>query len=723
MTAKPSKGKFLGGSIEGLDYKTDSVSGSTNKNGEFEFQSGETITFSIAGLVLGSTPAAERLTPADLVPEVRGDIKNIINQKVTNLTRFLLAISKENNIENGIVITGKIREAAAKYQTDINFDKNEFLFTNDPFVKTFCTSLGLKLVSGPQARNHLRRIMRGMRKLTDFKIPTRDGSYLLADITMPLEAGKYPVVMSLGAYGKAFFRGVICNEEDLLTHEDWEDKYFEGNPAAIPPFGKQMSENFELANTMDWVPRGYVVIRVDGRGSNNTPGLFQQFSLQESKDYYDAIEWAGHQLWSNGKVGLWGSSYYAIVQYNVAQLQPPSLKAMIPIGGDANSYRDYIFTAGGLYNSFNFVSKSVNGKWHGVDWISVALQHPFDDPAIYGPQGSLCISPDMNKVTVPFWSGLGIETGIHTRACSEVFINAASKNKKLLIISEPPMHSWTYQKPFLDDHIAFFDYWLKGIDNGIMKKPPVQIHIRTGRGGSYWQEENDWPVKDTKYVKYYLDASSSGYAGDNMRQDNMKLSAAKPAEEHSKAYPGNVRRGAVPPYSYGVSFVTDPLPEDVVIAGYLKLGIWVSSTTHDMELHAQVRVIDENNQDVLYTVHPNPMNALFPMAHGGLKVSHRKLDPAKSTVYRPYHTHQEKDYQPLKAGEIVEAEVELWPTTALIKKGHRIRLFVQPASGYGMQMTEFDAIDRTYQAGSTHTVYTGPQHLSYLQLPVIPANK
>jgi predicted acyl esterase len=110
----------------------------------------------------------------------------------------------------------------------------------------------------------------------------------------------------------------------------------------------------------------------------------------------------------------------------------------------------------------------------------------------------------------------------------------------------------------------------------------------------------------------------------------------------------------------------------------------------------------------------------FPISWGALKVSHRKLDPEKSTVYRPHHTHQKENYQPLKPGEVVEAEVEIWPTTALIRKGYRIRLDVQPVSGDHMPMRIYDAIDQTYQKGPSNTIYTGPDHLSYLQLPVIP---
>ncbi len=723
MTQQRLKGTFFGGTIEGLEYKTKSFSGKTNRRGEYSYLPGETITFHIGGLVLGSARASSKLTTADLVLEVSGDINKITNQRVTNVTRFLLTMSKDSNVENGVAISENFKAFVDKLAVDINFDKSEAAFSTDPFIKTFCGAFGLTLMSAPRARNHLRRIMRGIKKQTDIKIPTRDGSYLLADVFMPIGKGKFPIIISLGAYGKAFLRGTICNDEDLLMHEDWEDKYFEGNPIMTPMGMKQLAECWEIANTVDWVPDGYAVIRVDGRGVGNTPGFYQQFSLQEAKDYYDAIEWAAKQPWSNGKVGIWGSSYYAMDQYNVAQLQPPSLKAMIPTSGDVDSYRDYIYPSGGIFNTFNFVSKTVNGKWHGVDWVSVALKHPFYDPKIYGPKGNLCISPDMKKIITPIWVGMGIESQIHTRGCSEAFIHAASKNKKIKIISDAPGHGWVYRKEYLKEHKAFFDYWLKGIKNGIMEKPPVEIQMRTGNGNYFWQNEDEWPVKETKYIKYYLDATPSDYAGDSMRKDDMRLIGNLPVKERSKEYSGEAHWGTVPAYSYGITFVTEPLAEDMALAGYLKLVLWVSSTTHDMELHTQVRVIDENNQDVTYSINPNPYSAKYPVSQGGLKVSHRKLDPVKSTVYRPFHTHLKKDYQPLKPDEVVEAEVELWPTTAVIKKGHRIRLFIQPALGPGLNLFGFDVVDRTYQRGSKNTVYTGPKHISYLQLPVIPVKK
>jgi hypothetical protein len=568
---------------------------------------------------------------------------------------------------------------------------------------------------------------------------------MMADVFRPIEDGKYPVVMSLGGYGKAFSYGCIRSEADQLKFEEIEDEYFFGrmpDPSTFSPSGEHghprlghISENFEVANTVDWVPKGYVVIRVDERGVGASPGRFEQFSLQESRDYYDAIEWAGTQPWSNGNVGLWGASYFGMNQYLAASQQPPHLKAMIPIAGDINSYRDYIYTGGGLYNPFNFVSKNANGEWQGVDWVKIAKENPFDDPAVYGPEGSICISPDPEKIVVPFWGSMGTEGTIHTRGSSEAFIHAGSKHKKLLVLSEAGegIHAWSFGPDYLRDHMAFFDYWLKGIENGIMDEPPVRMMVRTGWGGYYWQYENEWPPARAQYTKLYLNAVPSPWKGDGRRQDFMQLQGEVPGQEAKSAYkaevkPGERNRavpfappvGGDPPWSHGVCFATEPLSEDTLIAGYLKLVVWVSSSTEDMQLHVTVRVVDENNVYVPYAVGNRTRSRTYPAGQGALKVSHRKLDPAKSTIYRPYHTHLKADYQPLQPGEIVEAQVEIWPTTALVRKGHRIVLYIQPTGGEGLMDAAIDVQGNQYQKGAANTVYTGPAHPSYLQLPVIP---
>ena len=742
-------GYFTDGPVQGLTYKTATNSGTTDNNGKFEYLTGEIVTFSVGEFVLGSTVGVKSMTPSHLVPlppvqpgammmrsAPLDDPTRVNNRAVTNMAAFIQSLDMDANVENGIVIDASAAKVVGRYAGKISFDQDEAAFASDPNVTALFKELNLTLRTPAQAKNMLRRTLYGIHKTTDVKIPTRDGSYLLANVFKPVDFGeteKRPVVMSLGAYGKTFGMGgvgggggCICNQEDALKKEELEVKYFD----TLTTFSQ---EHFETVNTVDFVPNGYVLMRIDGRGICNTPGRFEQFSLQEAKDYYDAIEWAAKQPWSNGKVGINGASYYGMDAFNVAGQQPPSLKAMLPIDGDVDSYRDYIYTGGGLYNTFNFNAcvQCIDGKQYSfrvgsdkdkvntVDWLKIVQDNPFDDPAIYGPKGSATISVDLDKITVPFFTHANVQSGIHLRGTSDAFINAASKNKQFALLHETGgMHGMgRFTKHYLD----FFDYWLKGINNGVMDRPPVEIMILTGYPGYYWLYENEWPLARTQYTKFYLDAAPSSWS-DGQRSDFLKMSTSPPAADLSKAYSGDIKKEN-PCYASGVSFVTDPVPEDTVIAGYGKLVAYVSSTTKDMAIHAAVRVINETNQEVLYLTTPSTpiLGHYTPFQSGALKVSHRKLDPAKSTVYRPYHTHQKADYQPLKPGEIVEAQVELWPGTALVKKGWRIKLDVQPVSGCGG--ASLVDLDQTYQAGSSNTIYTGQKHVSYLQLAVIPPKR
>ena len=109
------------------------------------------------------------------------------------------------------------------------------------------------------------------------------------------------------------------------------------------------------------------------------------------------------------------------------------------------------------------------------------------------------------------------------------------------------------------------------------------------------------------------------------------------------------------------------------------------------------------------------------MGIGWLKVSHRKLDAGKTTDYKPVHTHLEGDYAPLNQDEVVPVEVALWPGTALIGKGHRIRLDIQPHDGCGHGSSH--TYDASYHDGAENTLYLGPGRASYLQLPIVPARR
>ena len=229
-------------------------------------------------------------------------------------------------------------------------------------------------------------------------------------------------------------------------------------------------------------------------------------------DFYDAIEWAAAQPWCNGNVGLSGISYYAINQWFVANLNPPSLKAIIPWEGFADLYRDALFH-GGLLSLF-------------MTELVSRISAPYDRPRIAAiptaGRRTLCIfgypqsgqrrfprlagrlGEDQGTVfSVGNWTGFGL----HLRGNMEGFARAA-QHKKLR------MHAGTTCIPSIRtegrrDQLRFFDYWLKGVDNGVMDEPPVKLAIRKGRDAFEWRYENEWPIARTQWTKLYFDLSEA----------------------------------------------------------------------------------------------------------------------------------------------------------------------------------------------------------------------
>jgi predicted acyl esterase len=539
----------------------------------------------------------------------------------------------------------------------------------------------------------------------DVDVPMRDGARLKADVFRPDGAGRFPAILNLGPYQK---------DKLWIVPDSLEEK---PNPLM----------NWETVNPQWWVPKGYAAVRVDGRGSGKSPGQCEPWSLAESIDFYDAIEWAAAQPWCSGKIGLSGISYFAINQWFVANHQPPSLGAIIPWEGFADLYRDALFH-GGLLSLFmpnwymahmmhhlvGRASRHNPNAWQ-TNTLHFWLHNNLDSGAFHGAQAQ------WDKITVPMlsvanWTGMGL----HLRGNTEAFMRAASPHKKLRI------HAGTHVHPFYSeegrrDQLRFFDYWLKGIDNGVMDEPPVKLAIRKGNDEIEWRYEQEWPLKRTEWTKFYFDLSESAPAG-------AALVAGNPSVRHSRTYAASslgsmgstsaassqVMTGAVAP-GMGVSLETPPLAHDVEVTGPVAAVLWVSSSSEDMDLFLTIRNIAPDGSDVLET---GQQGRPVPVAKGWLRVSHRELDEKLSLPYRPYHRHQRRLY--LKPGEIVEVQVEIWPTSMVFKKDHRIRLDAQPRDGIGS--TNYMHYHADYNVG-TNTIHAGGDKPSYLLLPIIQDSK
>ena len=510
----------------------------------------------------------------------------------------------------------------------------------------------------------------------DVKIPTRGGSYVMADVFRPDAPGeKFPPLLSLSVYQK---------ELQYVPHAG--------------PFSHQ-----ERPEPDYWVPRGYINVFIDSRGTGRSPGNAEVWSTAEARDYYDAIEWAAAQPWSNGKVGLAGVSYYAVTQWNVASLKPPHLAAFIPWEGFTDQYRDWAYP-GGLFGQAR-----VTRWWADVTGKQLLEHTRIDNAAAYnenylynlmvnyldGPWwDQVKARGQLDQITVPFFS-VGNWTSFHFRGNVEGFERAASKDKLFRVHIGGRLTEF-YSDEGKTEQLRFYDHWLKGIDTGMMKEPPVRICVRSSPTECRWRFENEFPIKRTKYTKYYLTAEPSGGLVPKSTND-MKLVSTAPATEGALTYdagPSSASRG--PRGEPGASFISEPLADDTEITGHVNLVMWIASTTNDADVIARLQKV-------------NPNGSIEPVSDGILKVSHRKLDPNLSRPDRPYHSHDVEEK--LKPGEAVPIEVEIRTTSMIFQKGSRIRIDVLPHDN-----EEYFAV---YHLGK-NTVYAGGNRASYILLPVVP---
>ncbi len=560
----------------------------------------------------------------------------------------------------------------------------------------------------------------------DLGIEMDDGLVLRADVFRPPPPGRYPVILSYGPYAKGLpFQAGYADQWQRLS---------KAHPEVLRGSSGRY-QNWEAVDPEKWVPDGYVCVRVDSRGAGRSPGFLDPFCQRETRDFFLCIEWAGEQAWSNGKVGLLGISYYAINQWHVASLQPPHLAAICPWEGAADWYRD-MARHGGIVCVFwdNWMKKQVITVQHGLgsrgpvdpntgqpvagpetltdrelvenraDLRGAILSHPLDDE-YYRER-----SPEWSRITVPLlsaanWGG----QGLHPRGNFEGFMRAASTEKWLEV------HGLEHWTEFYTDYGVglqkrFFDHYLKGIDNGWDRQPRVLLQIRhVDRFDP--RSEDGWPIPRTRWTRFYLDAAS-------------KTLAPRPPG------PASVEYAAL---GEGVTLSTLPLTRDTEITGPGALKVFVSSTTTDADVFAVLRVFDSGGSEVDFQGALDPHT---PIAQGWLRASHRRLDPALSMEWRPYHSHDRAE--PLVPGEIYELDVEIWPTSLVVPAGYRIALtllgrdFERPGSGLEMKsfanpmrgsgpFLHTDPADRPAAVfGGRTTLHTEGAHASYLLLPVIP---
>jgi len=571
----------------------------------------------------------------------------------------------------------------------------------------------------------------GMRIDWDVPITMDDGLVLRADVFRPVKDGKFPVILTYGPYAKnlAFQDGYPSAWQRMAEkHPD------------VTAGSSNLYQSWEVVDPEKWVPHDYACVRVDSRGAGCSPGFIDHFSPRETKDFYDCIEWAGVQPWSNGKVGLNGISYYGINQWHVASLQPPHLAAMCIWEGAADWYRDMTHH-GGILSTFweNWYDMQVKTVQYGAgergkrsrvhselvcgpeilseeelarnraDFGTDIVSHPLDDDY------HKARSPKWDKIITPLFSAANWGgQGLHPRGNFEGFVRAAAKQKWL---EAHGIEHWThfYTDYGREQQLRFFDRFLHGKREGWAKQPKVLLQVRH-IDKFVPRAENEWPLKRTRWTKFYLDPAS------------MTLTTKKPSGLAQLKFAA---------MGDGLTFLTPPLPKETEITGPSALKLFASSSTPDADFFIVLRVFTGGLKEIVFQGAIDPHT---PIAQGWLRASHRKLDKKVSKPYRPYHTHDQT--QPLKKGQSVALDIEIWPTSIVVPAGYRVGLSIRGrdyeyGGASGGKLSNFknelrgcgpflhdDPRDRpsAFFNGIT-SLHFGRGKMPYLLLPIIPPKK
>ena len=591
-------------------------------------------------------------------------------------------------------------------------------------------------MQAPEAREGSRRaadahrveLRDGMHIEWDVPIRMDDGLVLRADIFRPPGAGKYPVLLAYGPYGKLlhFEDGYVTAWRRMVeTHPD------------VAAGSSNRYQSWEVADPEKWVPHGYACVRVDSRGCGRSPGYVEHWSMRETQDFAACIEWAGEQEWSNGKVGLTGISYYAINQWHVAALQPKHLAALCIWEGAADLYRDMVHH-GGILCTFlqNWYDMQVKTVQHGLGrrghrsrmngaWVSGPEELTAEELGAnrYDPYQDViehklfddywkARAPDWSKVTVPLFSACNWGgQGLHPRGNLEGFVRAASTEKWLECHG---IEHWTHYYTDYGRELQrqFFDHFLKREDSGWSSAPRVRLQVRHPGERFVERHEAAWPLPRTNWTKYHLNPADTSLSPQSPGSGTLSFRAL----------------------GDGLTFVTPELEREMEITGPIAAKLNASSTTNDADLFLVLRVFAPDLKEVVFQGALDPHT---PVAQGWLRASHRKLDPALSLPYRPYHTHDE--VQELQPGAIYELDIEIWPTCITVPAGYRIALsvrgrdYVYPGGSGGRlsnMKNEFtgcgpflhdNSRDRPVSIfGGTTTLHWGEGRENYVLLPIIP---
>lgn len=533
------------------------------------------------------------------------------------------------------------------------------------------TAAGQRHLNGPQTSGRDYRNLSEPKYQTrsddNIAVPMRDGTTLLADVHRPNPDGRYPALIAASPYPRQL--------QDL------------GAPAGF----------IEAGPTDFWVPRGYVHVIANLRGTGGSGGTFGFFDGQERRDMYDLVEWAAAQPWCDGNVGMIGISYFAMTQLEAAVERPPHLKAIFPVAVSSDLYEAAnhhgLVSASFLtpfLGALGLTSKPSDKLWRSAPfgllrrilntprlhrrfatmngeasltmmrqalklphdpypwddlWLDVVVKHPTRDK--WWDERDL--NPLLKKIDVPVYLGCDWENApLHLPSTFEAWKGLSHNQPVRMTMLGRYGLTWPWESLQIEA-LAWYDHWLKGHDTGILDGPAIRYYLP---GADEWRTADSWPPAGSRHRELALraDAVLGHDEGEPGSRDYLVLGAglnrAKPSE--------------IDPPSQ-LSWTTTPLDHDLDMAGDLELRLVAAATAMDTAWIVML-------QDVA------PDGSTAEVTGGWLRASMRDVDEAASQPGAPVLCC--RNPLPVPIGEDVVYRIPLVPNARRFPGGHRIRVIV-----------------------------------------------
>ena len=556
-------------------------------------------------------------------------------------------------------------------------------------------------------------------------LPMRDGVRLSTDLYMPDAPGPFPVILIRTPYNN--------NREP------------------------------DVQDAVYFASRGYVVLIQDVRGRGDSEGEWTPFA-REAEDGYDTHEWAGKQSWSTGRVGASGASYVGLTQWLPAPLRNPHLAALAPRVGFSNLYHNWVYTGGAFQLGFNlrwgaiqmhtrtnrtqylWLPKEVHLSqlyWHlplttgdeaagrPNEFYREWIRHPSYD-AYWERLGN--IEAKYAEIDVPAygfggWYDVFLQSTLNNfmGVAKQGYSQKARRGQRILIgpwihcLGDRGTCSKTGDIDFgpaslIDlrgEELRWFDYWLKGMENGILDEPRVKVFVM---GRNRWREADTWPIPGTRCIRYYF--HSRGKA--NSLRGDGGLGTAAPGSQPPDTYVYDPRNPVptlggsaccgedVTPITMGprdqrpaeerpdvLVYTTPPLDADVEVTGPVSVTLYAASDAPDTDFTAKL-------------VDVSPDGYAMNVAQGIIRARYRD-SWERPTLLEP--------------GRVYQYTIDLWSTSNCFLCGHRIRVEISSSN--------FPQFDRNPNTGhpfgldaelrpARQTVFHDADHPSHILLPIIP---